>query len=172
MTSYVNQNILVHLLLLLTWYYQTPLLKKIAHFSSYFSWHVSLKCVGELIKKCEVIQEPLALDRRVVWKISKRHFFSRYQKILLMGNLNGSRTTPIFFPNFFLTNIIARGVQSFCILEGATDPLIDQWLIFFINLAQTHDEQMLKHHALNPIIKAEKILPQIFWDKAHYSNFG
>ena len=29
-----------------------------------------------------------------------------------------------------------------------------------------------KHHALSPIIKAEKILPQIFLDITHYSNFG
>ena len=36
------------------------------------------------------------------------------------------------------------GVQSFCILEGATDPLIDQWLNFFVNQAQTYDEQMLE----------------------------
>ena len=32
--------------------------------------------------------------------------------------------------NFFSTNIVARGVQSFCILESATDPLIEQWLKF------------------------------------------
>ena len=32
-----------------------------------------------------------------------------------------------FFQIFFSTNMVARGVQSFCILEGATDPLIEQW---------------------------------------------
>ena len=31
----------------------------------------------------------------------------------------------------FSTNMVARGVQSFCILEGATCLLIDQWLKFF-----------------------------------------
>ena len=35
-----------------------------------------------------------------------------------------------FFQIFFSTNMVARGVQSFCILEGATDPLIEQWLKF------------------------------------------
>ena len=35
-----------------------------------------------------------------------------------------------FFQNFFSTNMAAGGVQSFCILEGATDPLIEQWLKF------------------------------------------
>ena len=34
------------------------------------------------------------------------------------------------FQNFFSTNMVARGVQKFCILEGATDPLIEQWLNF------------------------------------------
>ena len=31
------------------------------------------------------------------------------------------------FQNFFSTNMVARGVESFCILEGATDSLIEQW---------------------------------------------
>ena len=61
----------------------------------------------------------------------KTTFFSRYQKFLSWGNSNGSRTTPKFFSIFFSTNMVARGVQSFCILEGATDPLIEQWLKFF-----------------------------------------
>ena len=29
------------------------------------------------------------------------------------------------------TIMVAREVQSFCILEGASDPLIEQWLKFF-----------------------------------------
>ena len=32
-----------------------------------------------------------------------------------------------FFPIFFATNMVARGVQSFFILDGSTDPLIEQW---------------------------------------------
>ena len=35
-----------------------------------------------------------------------------------------------FFQNFFSTNMVAGGVQYFCILEGATDSLIEQWLKF------------------------------------------
>ena len=35
-----------------------------------------------------------------------------------------------FSQNFFQTNVVARGVQSFYALEGATDPLIEQWLKF------------------------------------------
>ena len=60
----------------------------------------------------------------------KTPFFSRYQKFLSWGNSNGSKTTPNFFQKFFSTNMVARGVQSFCILEGATDLLIEQWLKF------------------------------------------
>ena len=61
----------------------------------------------------------------------KTPFFSRYQKFLSWGNSNGSRTTPKNFSKFFSTNMVARGVQSFCILEGTTDPLIEQLLKFF-----------------------------------------
>ena len=60
----------------------------------------------------------------------KTSFFSRYQKILSWGNSN-LEPHQFFFQNCFSTNMVARGVQSFCILEGATDPLIDQWLKFF-----------------------------------------
>ena len=61
----------------------------------------------------------------------KTPFFSRYQKFLSWGNSNRSKTPPNFFSNFFSTNMVARGVQSFCILEGATDLLNEQWLKFF-----------------------------------------
>ena len=40
--------------------------------------------------------------------------------------------------------MVARGVQRFCILEGATDPMIEQWLRFFVYLVETFDEQTLK----------------------------
>ena len=56
----------------------------------------------------------------------------------------GLEPQQIFFQIFLSTNMVARGVQSFCILEGATDPLIEQWPNFFVNLTQTCDEQMLK----------------------------
>ena len=70
--------------------------------------------------------EPLALDGAVVQKISKHHFFTIYQEFLSWGNSNGSRTTPKIFLIFFSTSMVARGVQSFSILEGTTDPLIEQ----------------------------------------------
>ena len=56
----------------------------------------------------------------------KTTFSSRYQKFLSWGNSNGSRTTPNFFEIIFSTNMIARGFQSFCILEDPSDPLIEQ----------------------------------------------
>ena len=42
----------------------------------------------------------------------------------------GLEPHQIFFQNFSSTNMVARGVQSFYIVEGATDPLIEQWLKF------------------------------------------
>ena len=40
-----------------------------------------------------------------------------------------------FFQNIFSTNMVARGVLSFGILEGATGPLIEQWLKFFLQFS-------------------------------------
>ena len=71
-------------------------------------------------------------------------FFSRYQKFLSWDNSNGSKTTPKYFSIFFSTNMVARGVQMFCIPEGTTDPMIEQWLRLFVNLVETFDEQTLK----------------------------
>ena len=44
-----------------------------------------------------------------------------------MGLKPHQNFSQIFFP----ANIVARGLQIFCILEGATDPLIEQWQKFF-----------------------------------------
>ena len=67
-----------------------------------------------------------ALDGRVVQKISKRHFFQDIKhsfhgvtQICLKPHQN-------FFQNFFSTNMVARGAQSFFLLEGATDTQIEQ----------------------------------------------
>ena len=43
----------------------------------------------------------------------------------------GPKPHQIFFWKNISTNMVARVLQSFCILEGATDPLIDQWLKYF-----------------------------------------
>ena len=58
----------------------------------------------------------------IFFKISKNSFYG----LTWMG----LKPHHSFFSNFFLTNMVARGVQSFCILEGATDPLIQQKLKF------------------------------------------
>ena len=75
--------------------------------------------------------EPLALDRRLVRKISERHFFQDIKNSLHGVTRMGLKPHQIFFQNFFSTNMVARGVQSFCTLEGTTDPLIEQKLKFF-----------------------------------------
>ena len=70
--------------------------------------------------------EPLALDRTVVRKISKRHFFQDIKNSFHGVTQIGLKPHQNFFKIFFSTNTVARGVQSFCILEGATHPLIKQ----------------------------------------------
>ena len=55
----------------------------------------------------------------------KMPFFSRFQKFLSWCTSNRSKTKPKFFSIFFSTNMATGGVQSFCILEGATDSLIE-----------------------------------------------
>ena len=83
---------------------------------------IPLKVLLETDEKCEATHGPLALDGAVVWKISKRHFFQD-----IKNSFHGSKTTP----KLFSTDMVARGVQSFCILEGATLPLIEQWTKIF-----------------------------------------
>ena len=68
----------------------------------------------------------LALDGAVVQKISKRHFFQDIKNSLHEVTQMGLKPHQIFFQKIFSTNMVARGVQSFCILEGGTDPLIEQ----------------------------------------------
>ena len=54
--------------------------------------------------------------------------FFKKSKIPFMGYQMGLEPHQNFFQIFFSTNMVARGVQSFCILEGATDLQIEQWL--------------------------------------------
>ena len=68
----------------------------------------------------------LALDGALVQKISKRHFFQDIKNSFHRVTQMGLEPHQKFFQNFFSTNMAPRGVQSFCILEGATDPLIEQ----------------------------------------------
>ena len=73
---------------------------------------------------------PLALDALLVLKISKRHFFQDIKNSF--HGVTWMRLEPLqnFFQIFFSKIMVIRGVQSFSILEGATDPLIEQWLKF------------------------------------------
>ena len=79
--------------------------------------------VDTVIKKMDTLSlflndKPLALDTRFVQKISKKRHSFKVSKILQLGISNRSR--------FFSTNMVSRGVESFCILKGATFPLIEQ----------------------------------------------
>ena len=77
-----------------------------------------------------IVHGPLALDALLVPKILKRHFFQGIKNSFHGVTRMGLKPHQNFFQNFFSTVMVARGVQSFCILEGATDPLIEQWLKF------------------------------------------
>ena len=72
----------------------------------------------------------LALDSAVVWKISKRHFLQDIKNSFHGVTRMGLEPHQNFFQNFFSTIMVVRGVQNFCILEGTTEPLIEQWLRF------------------------------------------
>ena len=74
--------------------------------------------------------------RKSCSKNFKTPFFSKYQKFLPWGNSNRSKTSPKCFQNFFSTNTVARGAQSFCILEGAACLLIEQWPKFFCQFSK------------------------------------
>ena len=67
-----------------------------------------------------------ALDGRAVRKISKRHFFQDIKHSFLWVTQIYLKPHQNFFQIFFSTNLVARGAQSFGILEGATDLLIEQ----------------------------------------------
>ena len=68
----------------------------------------------------------LALDGAVIRKISKRHFFQDIKNSVHQVTQMGLKPHQKIFQNFFSTNMVARGVQSFRILEGASDTVIDQ----------------------------------------------
>ena len=68
----------------------------------------------------------LAMDSTLVRKISKRHFFQDIKSSFHGVTQMGLKPHQNFFQNFFSTNMVARGVQSFCTLEGATDPQIEK----------------------------------------------
>ena len=62
----------------------------------------------------------------------KTSFFFQDIKNFFHGVIEmGLELHQIFSQNFVLTNMVARGVQSFYILESGTNQLIEQWLNFF-----------------------------------------
>ena len=67
----------------------------------------------------------MALDDSLLQKISKHHFFqgikNSFHEVIQIGVEQYQN-----FSIFFSTSVVARGFQSFCILEGATDPPIEQ----------------------------------------------
>ena len=72
-----------------------------------------------------------ALDGRAVRKISKRHFFQDIKNSFHGVTQICLKPHQNFFQIFFSTYMVARRAQSFYILEGATEPLIELWPKFF-----------------------------------------
>ena len=70
--------------------------------------------------------DSVRVDSQLDQKISKRRFFQDIKNSFYGVAGIGLETHQNFFQIFFSTNMVARGVESFCILEGATDPLIEQ----------------------------------------------
>ena len=66
-----------------------------------------------------------ALNRRAVRKILKHHFFQDIKKSFHGVTEIGPKPHQIFFWKKISTNMVARGVRSFSILEGATGTLIE-----------------------------------------------
>ena len=56
----------------------------------------------------------------------KTPFLQGIKKSFHLITKMGLKPHQSFFQKFFSTNMVARGVQFFCILEGATGPLIKQ----------------------------------------------
>ena len=68
----------------------------------------------------------MAQDGRIVREISKRHFFQDIKDSFYGVTRIGLERHQNFFQFFFSTNMVARGVKNLSILEGVTDPEIEQ----------------------------------------------
>ena len=66
------------------------------------------------------------MDRRLVPKISKRHFFQDIRNSFHgVADIGLKPHQKIFFENIS-TNVVARGISSFGTLGGTADPLIEK----------------------------------------------
>ena len=74
----------------------------------------------------ELDHVPIALDSLLIPKVSKPHIFQDIKNSFHVAARMGLEPQQNFFQKFFSTNMVTRGVQSFCILEGAADSLIRQ----------------------------------------------
>ena len=88
--------------------------------------------------------DSVRMDFQLDQKISKRRFFQDIKNSFQWVIGNGLKPTQFFSFQNISTNTVAREVQSF----GQNGPWLAGWLSngqnFFVNLAQTWDEEMLK----------------------------
>ena len=93
-----------------------PIRRRNKSLAFYINWST-----GGALNQTLFCHGPLALDGRVIQKISKCQF-SKYQIFLQWDNSNMCKTST--------KNPGARGVQSFCVLESPNCLLIEQLLTF------------------------------------------
>ena len=86
----------------------------------------------------------LKVDALARQKNSKRHFLEDISKSFQEVTPMGPEPHQFFSFSNISTNMVARGIQSF----GRNGPWLAGWLSkgknFFVNLAQTLDEHLLK----------------------------
>ena len=90
------------------------------------------------------IVDVVKVDALARQKNSKRHFLRDISKSFQEVTPMGPEPHQFFSFSNISTNMVARGIQSF----GRNGPWLAGWLSngqnFFVNLAQTWDEEMLK----------------------------
>ena len=109
-------------------------------------WKLQRKHVLPLPPTCaiSIAVDSVRMDFQLNQKISKRRFFQDIKNSFQWVIGNGLKPTQFFSFQNTSTNTVARDVQSF----GQNGPWLAGWLSrdqnFFVNFAQTCDEQMLK----------------------------
>ena len=98
------------------------------------------------------------MDPQLVRKIAKRHFFQDIRNSIQLATDIGLEPNQNFFRKKIPTNTVARAVQNL----GRNGPLragpLSKGKNFFIKLAQTCDEQMVKisERYLKPLLSNSK----------------
>ena len=97
---------------------------------SFINWTWFFKAKSMLLAKSQIYYVQQVKYHYCYWSMYTLGTKTGKQVFDIDWRTNRLKPHQNFFQNFFSTNMVARGVQSFCILEGTTDLLIEQWLKF------------------------------------------